>query len=167
MRHPHETAGMQEASGKSKPGYAALRKGRCSLAGQIYLVTFTTRNRRPLFADHEFARLASHALSDPRLWQDAHLRAWVLMPDHWHGLIELGNTHDLSAVVRNLKSNTARRIRLVHPDIAMVWEKGFQDHALRKEEAIYAAARYLVLNPIRAGLASRVGDYPYWNADRI
>jgi REP element-mobilizing transposase RayT len=117
MRHSHKTVGMRHASGTSKPGYAALRKGRYSLAGQIYLVTFTTRSRRSLFADPEFARIASHALVDPRLWQDAHLRAWVLMPDHWHGLIELGTRHDLSAVVRNLKSNTARRIRLVHPDM--------------------------------------------------
>ena len=158
---------MRHASGTSTPGYAALRKGRCSLAGQIYLVTFTTRNRRPLFADHELARIASHALCDPRLWQDARLRAWVLMPDHWHGLIELGVRHGLSAVMRNLKSNTARRLRLAHPELATIWEKGFQDHALRKEEAMSAAARYLVLNPIRAGLARRVGDYPYWNADWI
>jgi len=158
---------MRHVSGTLKPGYAALRKGRCSLAGQVYLVTFTTRNRLPLFVDHESARLASHALGDPRLWQDARLRAWVLMPDHWHGLIELGTKHDLSAVVRNLKSNTARRIRLAHPGLPAIWEKGFQDHALRKEEAMHAAARYLVLNPIRAGLAGKVGDYPYWNADWI
>ena len=157
---------MREASsGVSKRGYAALRKGRCSFAGQVYLVTFTTRHRRLLFADQELARIASHALSDPRLWQDARLRAWVLMPDHWHGLIQLGTRHDLSAVVRNLKANTARRIGLVYPGISTIWEKGFQDRALRKEQTLYAVARYIVLNPIRASLARRVGDYPYWNAD--
>ncbi|MFV3290267.1 transposase, partial [Pseudomonas sp. NY11955] len=25
-------------------------------------------------------------------------------------------------------------------------------------------ARYIVANPIRAGLVSRVGDYPHWDA---
>jgi hypothetical protein len=25
-------------------------------------------------------------------------------------------------------------------------------------------ARYVVMNPVRAGLVSRVGDYPFWDA---
>jgi putative transposase len=38
----------------AKPGSVALRKGRVSLAGAIYLVTATTDNRQPHF--HDFPR---------------------------------------------------------------------------------------------------------------
>ncbi|MFA6232361.1 MAG: hypothetical protein WC617_19640 [Rhodanobacter sp.] len=45
------------------------------------------------------------------------------------------------------------------------WERSFHDHApLRADEDITCVARYLVANPVRAGLADGVLAYPYWNA---
>jgi hypothetical protein len=32
------------------------------------------------------------------------------------------------------------------------------------EEDLAQIARYVVLNPVRAGLVRRVGDYPHWDA---
>lgn len=147
-----------------KPGYAALRKGRVSSSGQIYLVTFTTINRQRLFEKHDVARIACNAMSDPRLWLSSGCLAWVLMPDHWHGLIELGDEVGLSSIVQKLKTNTARRVRQACPGTRVVWKKGFHDRALRAEESLEGVARYIVCNPVRAGLVERVGDYPYWNA---
>ena len=45
-----------------------------------------------------------------------------------------------------------------------IWQSGFHDHALRREEDLAQLARYIVANPLRAGLAQRVGDYPHWDA---
>lgn len=145
-------------------GYSDLRKGRFSAAGQAYLVTFTTAGRRPLFAHPGRARDACRAMTAARLWYRSRLLCWVLMPDHWHGVIELGALDSLAATVQRLKSNSARVVRLQHPDTGQVWGKGFHDRALRTEPAILGAARYLVANPIRAGLVRRVGEYPWWDA---
>jgi len=145
-------------------GYSKLRRGRLPLPGQIYLVTFTTASRHSLFQDSAAARCACRAITDPRLWYQSRLLAWVLMPDHWHGLIEVGGLDHLSMVVQRLKTNSARRLRMEHPMIARVWEKGFHDRALRGEATLKPAARYLVGNPLRAGLAEQIGDYPYWNS---
>jgi len=35
---------------------------------------------------------------------------------------------------------------------------------LRNDEDLLDVARYVVANPVRAGLVPRVGDYPFWNA---
>jgi hypothetical protein len=35
---------------------------------------------------------------------------------------------------------------------------------LRRDEDLRAVARYVILNPVRAGLVQRVGDYPHWDA---
>jgi len=40
----------------------------------------------------------------------------------------------------------------------------FHYHALRNEESIKAAARYIIANPLRAGLVQRIEDYPLWDA---
>jgi putative transposase len=139
-----------------------LRKGRFSLDGQPYLVTFTTRGRWPLFKEPEAAMAACAAITDARLWRHADLLAWVLMPDHWHGLIALRG-EPLSRSVQRLKCNAARRVNQTRRASGHVWASAFQDHALRKDEDILQAARYIITNPIRAGLSRRVGDYPYWN----
>jgi hypothetical protein len=34
---------------------------------------------------------------------------------------------------------------------------------LRRDENIRQAARYIVANPVRAGLVRRAADYPYWD----
>ena len=105
-----------------------------------------------------------HGLS---LWQDTQLLAWVLMPDHMHLLIRISAKDSLQAVVQKLKSNTAREIKCFDLEVGQVWASAFHDRALRKDEDVRSVARYIVLNPVRAGLACKVGDYPYWNAAYI
>ena len=137
-----------------------LRKGRVSIPGGCYLVTFATRGRVRLFDDAGHAVAFARASTDCRLWRDARLLAWVLMPDHWHGLIELGDDANLSRVVQRLKTNTARSIEVSAP----VWQGGFHDRAIREGRRLRAAARYLVANPLRAGLVDSVGLWPWWDA---
>jgi putative transposase len=150
-------------SSHHRRGYATLRAGRHSLVGRAYLVTFTTHHRARPFTNFAVACAACQAIEDVRLWTSSRLLAWVLMPDHWHGVLEVGPNDTLSSSVQRLKTNTARRIRLSHPDVGQVWSPGFHDHALCSDEAVEHSARYVVRNPIAAGLVLRAGDYPFWN----
>lgn len=146
------------------PGHAALRKGRWSLAGQIYLVTFTTAERRPYFSEWKIAADGARAICEPLLWQRSQLLAWVLMPDHWHGLIALGEFDTLPTCVGRLKGRTSRLLRQRYAALGPMWAPAYHDRALRKEESLVDVARYLVMNPVRAGLVRRIGDYPFWDA---
>jgi len=83
------------------------------------------------------------------------------MPDHWHGLVQLGERDSLSLVMNRFKAFTARRLHCTQTGV--VWDRGFHDRALRQEEDIRSVARYIVANPMRAGLVKTVLDYPYWN----
>ncbi|GAA0704537.1 REP-associated tyrosine transposase [Dokdonella soli] len=146
-------------------GRARLRKGRTSEPGRIYLVTFTTVSRRRVFTQWEPAVAAIRALCDPSLWRNSRLLCWVLMPDHWHGLIELGATDSLSDLVRRVKGTTALAAnRAVTGCTGPIWVSGFHDHAIRADEDVITLARYVVLNPVRAGLVTHSGLYPFWDA---
>jgi len=164
--HPGDAhlADMPQIRRKPAPGHAALRRGRASESHHIYLVTFATAHRRPLFADQALACIAAEALLDARAWERSKLLAWVLMPDHWHGLIELGDGELLSALMRRLKSNSSRLLRQQAPALKVVWARAYHDHALRREASLIHVARYVVMNPVRAGLVRRVRDYRYWGA---
>ena len=141
-----------------------LRKGRRSVPGQVYLVTFATRDRRPHFASWEAASDASRLLSAAIHCQRSRLLAWVLMPNHWHGLVELDHYDTLPALVGKLKGSSARQLRLAHPWLGRIWTPAYHDHAVRTEGGLVDAARYIVMNPVRAGLVLRVADYPFWDA---
>ena len=157
-------AGMdQSAHHRPAQGHAGLRLGRRSIAGHVYLVTFVTRDRRPLFSDPVIAHDMARAITDKRLWYRSRLLAWVLMPDHWHGLIELGAMETLPVCVQRLKANTSRSF-LVGRQHDGIWAPGFHDRALRSSDDLRVAVRYVIANPLRAGLVDEIGKYPYWDA---
>ena len=148
----------------SHPGHAALRRGRVTLQNGIYLVTASTHKRIALFRDCCAARTAARAFADPLVLGDACMLAWVLMPDHAHWLIQLGAKTPLGVCVGRIKSASSREVNRACRRTGCVWAPAFHDHALRDDEDVEVAARYLVANPLRAGLVERIGDYPYWNA---
>ena len=90
--------------------------------------------------------------------------AWVLMSDHAHWLIQLGETEGLESLVSRLKGNSARKANAALGRRGPVWQRGFFDRALRSDDDLQVVARYVIANPLRAGLVQRIGDYPYWNA---
>ena len=89
--------------------------------------------------------------------------SFVVMPDHVHWLIQLEQRSDLSSIVQKLKSLTSRRIHEETSYKKQVWGRNFHDRALRSRDGLKQVARYIILNPIRAGLVQRVGDYPLWD----
>lgn len=147
------------------PHTSALRKGRVSQPGRIYLITTVTHTRLKIFDDFLAARVVINTLRWLHAHQRAHSCAFVLMPDHLHWLIELNQAATLSGVVHSLKSHSSRAInRLRGRQAQRVWQRGFHDHAVRREEGIRKLARYVMANPLRAGLVAEIGDYPHWDA---
>lgn len=142
---------------------SALRRGRYSEPGLVYLVTTATHQRAPLFANFEIARLVIAELRRCDERRRCQMLAFVLMPDHLHWLLQL-TQGELSALVGIFKASASKAVnlRLGNPG-HQVWQAGFHDHALRRADDLTACARYVVANPVRAGLVERAGDYPHWD----
>lgn len=140
-----------------------LRKGRISETGRVYLLTTVTEMRRPLFEDWRVGRLVVKALRDSDALGLTDTLAWVVMPDHLHWLMGL-EVPPLGALMQRVKSRSAIAINRHRGSHVRIWQRGYHDHALRKEEDLRAVARYIIGNPLRAGLVKRIGDYPLWDA---
>jgi len=81
------------------------------------------------------------------------------MPDHVHWLLQLVDDASLSACVSRMKAAVTRDLP---QDQRPVWQRGFYDRAIRREQDVKPIARYIIGNPVRAGLVERVGEYPFW-----
>lgn len=144
---------------------ARLRKGRVSIPNQVYLITTVTAGRRPFFTELSAGRAVVQELIQADNRGHAKTFAYVVMPDHLHWLMSLGHGKILGDVAGGLKRYSAIVInRLLGRPLTPVWQRGFHDHALRNEESVVDAARYIIANPLRAGLVKRIGDYPLWDA---
>jgi len=145
--------------------YDDLRKGRYSEQQRAYFVTTVLADREQrYFADFFCAR---RVVAEMRALHDGGTvssLAWVVMPDHVHWLFQLTGQADLSAAVKRFKACSAHRVNEHLKRQGALWQKSFYDHALRKDEAVQGVARYIVANPLRAGLVERIGDYSLWDA---
>ena len=140
-----------------------LRKGRHSEPGYTYLLTTIVHDRRPIFADWKIGRWLVAEMRDAEERGLAQSLAWVVMPDHLHWLLTL-QSGNLPALMQGIKGRSAIAINRALGSQGQLWQKGFHDHALRKDEDLQAVSRYIVANPLRAHLVEKLGDYPLWDA---
>ena len=147
------------------PSSRALKRGRVSISGQVYHVTSRAHGDTRPFTDFRAACAICNSFGETARRSDAQILAWVLMPDHAHWLIELGENANLSKSVAALKRRSASAANAVAGiKGASIWQDGFHDRALRRDGDLLTVARYIVANPLRAGLVSRLGDYPFWDS---
>ncbi|NQY25773.1 MAG: transposase [Piscirickettsiaceae bacterium] len=146
--------------------YNDLRKGRFSESGREYLITSVTHNRSPIFNDFDCARILINTLRESEVRHNCMWLCWVVMPDHFHGLLQLQNAdeYDLSHIMKFIKGQSASVINNQLNRSGSLWQTGFHDHALRKEEDRVATARYIVANPLRAGLTTTLANWPHWDS---
>ncbi len=86
---------------------------------------------------------------------------WVLMPDHLHLVLTLGESESLAHAMNRIKSVTSREAQRVDPCHGPLWMAGFHDRALRRDADVEAAMGYVLMNPVRAGLVDAIDAYAF------
>ncbi len=150
--------------GVSVISYNQLRKGRHSESGRCYHVITRLRGKDELFHDFVLSTLFAKTLHGVATERDIGLLCWVLMPDHFHALIQLKDRQTIGDCIMRIKGRSARVLNQKLNRTGPLWQKTFYERALRREDDTQTVARYIVANPIRAGLVKRAGDYPFWDA---
>ena len=87
------------------------------------------------------------------------------MPDHVHLLVEgRESDSDIERFVRIGKQRSAYRY-FRRTSGGRLWQEGFHDRVLRKDDDLRVTARYVIENPVRAGLVTSPADYKYSGSD--
>lgn len=119
-----------------------------------YHLVFNTRRRCPRFSDASIATTCLHLLEASSARYGVQIPAYCFMPDHLHLLVVGADSAPLYRFAQHFKQATGYR----HQGL---WQRSFYDHILRSEEAEEAVAFYIWENPVRAGLADTILDYPH------
>ena len=124
--------------------------------GHAFSITITTANRESLFHANDAAERCLELLAESVARHNASLFAYCLMPDHVHLLLALPEGASVIQFVKHFKQTTSYHIQRSATARGSVWQGGFYDHALRREEALKDVAEYIFNNPVRAGLVQNI-----------
>jgi REP element-mobilizing transposase RayT len=134
------------------PGYDYSKPG-------AYFVTMCTRNGRCLFGEICDGRMScnllgelvrSHWLDIPRHFPHVTLDAFVLMPDHLHGVLIFGDVvgveyiRPLHVVVATFKAAVSRNARI------NIWQRNYYAHIVRNDDDLNRIRHYIDDNPRHA-----------------
>ena len=130
------------------------------VGGGRYHLRTSTSWQHPAFTNAETVAAASGLLLQLAEERQVAVFAYCFMPDHVHVLLDArDDSAALRDVVKRWKQASgywyARRFGRT------LWQSGYFERILRREETTELVANYILANPVRTGLAKHVGEYPY------
>jgi REP element-mobilizing transposase RayT len=116
-------------------------------------------------ADKRIAGIVAEALHH-RDGKRFRLDAYSIMPNHVHSvfapLTQTDTPESLSSIMHSLKRNTARRANQLLDRSGAFWEHESFDHYVRNRAEWLRIVKYVLENPVKAGLVHKWEDWP-WN----
>ena len=89
---------------------------------------------------------------------------WVLMPNHYHLLLEIDIPEELSAMMAGLNRAYTHYYHATYHSAGFLWQGRFKSQPVEKESYLIACGRYIERNPVRAGIVSEAAEYSYSSA---
>ncbi|MFN3167641.1 MAG: REP-associated tyrosine transposase [Phycisphaeraceae bacterium] len=127
------------------------------LSGSTYFITF--RVQRGQMSETERQLVLDHiAFGDERFYR---LIAAVVMPDHVHLIFRPYESYSLPRVMKGIKGVSAKLVNAARSVSGTFWQDEYHDRILRSEVELIEKARYLLDNPLRAGLVQPGDQYPF------
>ncbi len=130
-----------------------------AVAGTVWHVSLPTLERRKVLVTKAVNEMVIDALQFQCLKTNSQLLLYCLMPDHIHLLLAVGDGN-LVSLMRDVKTWTTRQWQRQSGE-RRLWQDSFHDHGIRKTEDIDALVKYIIENPVRAGLVEQWWNYPW------
>lgn len=131
-------------------------------AGALWHVTCRGNERRTIFRDDRDRNLFLAVLSEAVELFAWRLHAYVLMGNHYHLLLETPEAN-LSRGMHRINAVYSQRFNRRHDRVGHLLQGRFKAILVEKERHLLELVRYVVLNPVRAGLVRNAGDWPWSN----
>ena len=127
--------------------------------GTIVHVIIGTSDKKPYFSDSNLAEKFCDILTDVSREKDVKVYAYCIMPDHIHLLLEASKGIGIIEFVKQIKGRFSTLCRKSGKIVHL--QRSFYDHILRRDEDVYNVAKYIIGNPVRAGIEKAYGKYPF------
>ena len=135
---------------------------RLEFAGALYHLTARGDRQEPIFEDDHDRLVFLDLLAKEVLQQGWVLYAFCLMGNHYHLLLETPEPN-LVRGMRRLNGVYTQAFNRRHRRVGHVLQGRYQSILVNKEAYLRELCRYVVLNPVRAGMVASVEDW-HWSS---
>jgi REP element-mobilizing transposase RayT len=133
---------------------------RIEFPGALYHVTSRGNARAPIFLDDTDRWRFLDRLGDVVGSHHWLCHAYCLMTNHYHLLVETRQPN-LSRGMRRLNGQYSQGFNRRHERVGHVLQGRFTGILVERETHLLELARYVVLNPVRAGMITSAEEYPW------
>jgi REP element-mobilizing transposase RayT len=133
---------------------------RIEFPGALYHVTSRGNARQPIFLDDRDRLFFLDRLGEVVRTHRWRCHSYCLMPNHYHVLMETPEPN-LSRGMRRLNARYSQHFNRRHERVGHVLQGRFHAVVVERDTHLLELARYIVLNPVRAGLLAAAEEYPW------
>lgn len=135
------------------------RKPRVDMPGYYHVIN-RGANRQPIFTEKEDKEKFLKFLEHSRDSYQFIVHSFCILDNRYHLLIE--TTRDnLSLAVRYVNSRYAAWFNKKMQRVGPLWQGRFKSWYIHNEDYLWLLIRYIETNPVKAGLAHSLGDFPF------
>ncbi|MBS1851997.1 MAG: transposase [Acidobacteria bacterium] len=131
---------------------------------RTFFVTSSTWDKRNLLQSDRCAALFIKILYEYRVQGKFKLHEFVVMPDHFHLLLTVGNEMPIERAVQFIKGGFAFRAGKEFGMRAPFWQKGFSEVRVLEASGYARMREYIRNNPVKRGLVRQAEEYLYSSA---
>jgi REP element-mobilizing transposase RayT len=135
---------------------------RLEFAGALYHLSARGERQEPIFEDDQDRLIFLDLLAKEVLQQGWVLYAFCLMGNHYHLLLETPEPN-LVQGMRRLNGVYTQAFNRRHRRVGPVLQGRYKSILVEKDAYLRELCRYVVLNPVRAGMVAAVKDW-HWSS---
>ena len=140
------------------------RKPRLHVPGGFFHVILRGNGRSNIFFAREDRSIWESLIADAVQRYGHRIHAYCWMTNHTHMAIQSG-PEPLAQFIAYIAGNYARRMNIRMQRTGHLFERRYRAFLVQEDTYLLELVRYIHMNPVRAGLVDRCGDYE-WSSHR-
>lgn len=133
---------------------------RIEYPGAVYHITTRGNRRAQVFIDEEDRKIFFAVLEEIAHRFNTVCHAYCLMGNHYHLILETPEGN-LSRTMRHINGVYTQLFNRKHHKVGHVFQGRYKGILIERGEHLLEACRYIVLNPVRAGLCATPEAWPW------
>jgi putative transposase len=161
-----QTTFFAVGSDRPPPTSTAMpRRARLTLADVPLHIIQRGNNRQDCFFAEEDYRFYLDCLEEYATASGCAVHAYVLMTNHVHLLVTPSGAESAGRMMKRLGQRYVQYVNRSYRRSGTLWEGRYRSCLVQEEAYLLACARYIELNPLRAGMVDHPSDYR-WSSYR-
>ncbi len=142
------------------------RQPRIDIADHFYHIINRANGRLQIFNTPDDYLLFESLLVEARALTDMRILAYVIMPNHWHLMLQPRKDKDISVFMHWLSTTHTRKVHIATDTVGAghLYQERYKSFLVDSDNYLLSVIKYIERNPVRARLVEKCEDWQWGSA---